>query len=513
MTDVARHPIPNTPDTDLPPVHAYTEGPATNVQHPPATATNTGPLPHDPDAELALLGAAMLGATTTLAGIPLEAFYNPANAHLAQAITATADEKGRGDAVLVADWLARAGTLDQSGGPGRLAEAIQVSLGPSSADRYAALVLDHWRARRLITAARELETTVRDRGPEAGYALLQPLLEHTAPPVDSRMRDGDWILDAPALPPAVWGQGSDVLWAQGEPCLVTGPPGVGKTTLVGQLVHARVGLSDQVLGYPVTRDPGRVLYLASDRPEQIRRALARRFGPEDRAHLKAHLKVWPGPPPTDLAKDTGTLVRMANQAGATTVILDSLKDMALGLADDEVGAGLNQAMQLALAEGIDVLALHHQRKGTSSEKRPKTLEDLYGSTWIAAGAGSILLLWGKAGDLIVEMHHLKQPAADVGPLKLEHDHTAGTTVVHEGYDVLAHLRHAPHGLTSSDSARAWLGKDPSPNDRKKAQRRLDALVDAGHATRKDSARQEDGTVGDARWFAVDKRRDDEPEMF
>jgi hypothetical protein len=34
---------------------------------------------------------------------------------------------------------------------------------------------------------------------------------------------------------------------------------------------------------------------------------------------------------------------------------------------------------------------------------------------ITAGAGSVVLLWGAAGDPIVEWRHLKQPAAEVGP--------------------------------------------------------------------------------------------------
>ncbi len=63
-------------------------------------------------------------------------------------------------------------------------------------------------------------------------------------------------------------------WVEGEALLIVGPSGVGKTTLTGQLVRARMGLGDGlVLGMPVS--PGRrVLYLAMDRPAQIARATA-----------------------------------------------------------------------------------------------------------------------------------------------------------------------------------------------------------------------------------------------
>jgi replicative DNA helicase len=107
---------------------------------------------------------------------------------------------------------------------------------------------------------------------------------------------GVFILDAPKGIPAVWGSGQQVAWSQGEPLLVVGPPGVGKTTIAGQLVMARLEIGGPVLGMPVT--PGkRVLYLACDRPAQVQRALARLVSEDDRQILDERLVVWKGPPP------------------------------------------------------------------------------------------------------------------------------------------------------------------------------------------------------------------------
>src|SRR5262249_46047766 len=55
-----------------------------------------------------------------------------------------------------------------------------------------------------------------------------------------------FVLDVPDLPPAVWGVGGDVLWAEGEACMIAAPQGVGKTTLAHQLVRARLGLQSGV---------------------------------------------------------------------------------------------------------------------------------------------------------------------------------------------------------------------------------------------------------------------------
>jgi len=294
-------------------------------------------------------------------------------------------------------------------------------------------------------------------------------------------RGGSFLLDLPDAPSAVWGRGAQVLWAKDEPLILAGPSGVGKTTVTGQLTLARIGLRTEVLGYPVEAGGGKVLYLACDRPAQIRRALARLVTETDREVLDDRLVVWPGPPPKDLAAMPELLVALAREAAADTVILDSLKDVALGLSDDVVGAGLNRALQYCVAEGIQVLGPHHQRKGQGGAK-PNKLEDVYGSTWLAAGAGSVILLWGQAGDPVVELIHLKQPAEEVGPLRIEHDHHTGVSTVARGFDVLRYLTLRSGGASTIDAARAMFEKtDPTDAQRAKAKRQLERLVREGLA--------------------------------
>lgn len=329
-----------------------------------------------------------------------------------------------------------------------------------------------------------------------------------APEVDRAMpiaRDGaTFILDEPADLEPLWGRGNEVLWAKGEPLLIGGPPGVGKTTLAGQIIGGLIGIRSDVLGLPVA-SARRVLLLAMDRPRQVRRALRRLFGEQHRQALAAHLIVRPGPLAAELGKRPEILVELARHYSADVVIVDSLKDAAVKLTDDEVGGNVNRAVQMCVARDVDVLVLHHQRKGQGGSK-PTSLEDVYGSTWITAGAGSVILLWGEAGSELVELTHLKQPADPVGPWTIEHDHHAGTSTVTRGFDALAFLRHrGPLGATVSDAAQAEHGTPQATGSAKwkRTERRLRALV------RDDLARVEGRTKGAAgsfeagRYFAID----------
>lgn len=228
---------------------------------------------------------------------------------------------------------------------------------------------------------------------------------------------GSFIHSITDVTPAVWGAGEEVLWAEGEGLIVAGPQGVGKSTLAGNLVAAMITGGD-VLGYPV-KCVDRILYLAMDRPKQIARALRRQLGEVPEDELAQRLIVWQGPPPEDLAAHPERLLAMAEKAKADVVIVDSLKDAALGLSSDEVGAGWNRARQTVLAAGVDVLELHHDRK--TSDVTAPAIEKLYGSVWITSGAGSVIHLGGEPGDPIVRLSHLKQPSAEVGPFQFNHD--------------------------------------------------------------------------------------------
>ncbi len=137
-----------------------------------------------------------------------------------------------------------------------------------------------------------------------------------APNLELKRHSGEvdgatFALDAPDRVEAVWGAGTTVLWPKGEPTMLYGPDGVGKTSVAQQIVKALLGIGrPHIFGQPVEQAAGKVLYLALDRPKQAARSLRRMVTEANREVLRDKLTVWQGQVPFDLVRDpgaTGTL--------------------------------------------------------------------------------------------------------------------------------------------------------------------------------------------------------------
>ncbi|PPJ34407.1 AAA family ATPase [Nocardia nova] len=357
--------------------------------------------------------------------------------------------------------------------------------------RLASMVLREFEELRDETDDDEDEDEIDTAGTDSDLELFE-----------SKLFDGaSFILDAPDVPAAWWGEGSKVLAARGEATMLAGVAGVGKSTIEGQLVRASLGLQSHVLNLPVQECP-RVLVLAMDRPAQLQRAFQRVFGAKDREVL-ARLVFWKGPPLEDFAVRPEAFLELVERAGlrpGDRVFVDSLKDAAIGLSEDRVGAGYNRARQAVLAAGFDVFELHHLVKRSADGGPPKSLADLYGSTWLANGAGSVAVLIGEPGDPIVRMVHLKQPMDDCGPLTVHHDHTAGTSWVDVAEDDIVEIVRAQgnDGCTAEDAAvLLFATARPSKADQEKARRRLTAAVNRGALVKRT---QGAGRGAQSRWF-------------
>jgi hypothetical protein len=316
-----------------------------------------------------------------------------------------------------------------------------------------------------------------------------------------------------SAPPALWGAGLDVLWAEDESLIIESGFGVGKTTLAGKLALARLFGGD-VLGYPVRplSDGQKILYLALDRPQQIIRSMLRQFTPSQIAATGNRLIIHQGPIPADAAENDRLLVDLADYYEADDIFIDSVKDAALGLSEDRAAAIYQRGRQNLLRAGRQLVELHHLTKAG----------DAYGSIWLNAGVGSVVRLTGAPGGPTAILKQFKSPAHKIDPIKITHDRDNGemhvtakpatdgaatgeSTVT--GQDVPAKPEAAAlpdwvaqhsDGVTAGQASQ-WLYGDGSEAAVKRAKRLLSALAADGILQHHEGSRGGDGRQQSGRW--------------
>jgi hypothetical protein len=87
---------------------------------------------------------------------------------------------------------------------------------------------------------------------------------------------------------------------------------------------------------------------------------------------------------------------------------DSLSKTTLGsLEEAKVKEVMDFADTLRIEHDCSVVFIHHNRKGQVGNKKPKNLEDLYGSFYITATATTVIGLWQNQQNYEIEISYLK----------------------------------------------------------------------------------------------------------
>lgn len=479
------------------------------------------PAPYSLEDEAALLGAALVNdkAARLVAEQTLtEDFYSPLHQKVRTAVCGLVAAGLPVDVQTVASEAARHNGQDVAATRREVGELLLACPAAINAEGYLEAVKDRARRRAYLRLSRTLEQaalTPGDDWEDATAPVLHALAAGPASTLDHRRAapGGSFLLADDPTPPVIHGRGAEVLHASGEATLVVALTGAGKSTYAQNYTLHRLGLrTGDFIGYPVQPlppDEG-VLYVAADRPRQIRRSFRRLISAADRDDLDRRLVVWKGPPPFRLNQKPEALLAFVQALEVhhgvilREVVLDSLKDVAGELVKDEGGAGVAQALGHLVADDREALVLHHERKAErGAKKAPAEIGDVYGSQYLTACMGNVLYLHGPAGAHVVELIHLKPTAEVVGPLLLDHDHAAGTLTVRAERDLLELLRGAPKGFTVRTAClTVWGLQDPDRNAVARMYRRLERLVAEGLATRPEAGGGYDTA---ALYYAVEHR--------
>ncbi len=243
---------------------------------------------------------------------------------------------------------------------------------------------------------------------------------------------GSWALDEVTAGRAVVGQGQRILWAKGETLFIVGDTGHGKSTVTQNTMRANIGLIPTILGLEAIPFKS-ILYIAADRPAQIKASLKRMVNDTNRDIWDRHVVVHEGPPgfaindePLKLLPFIRELSEHMDREPFDCVVMDSLKDLVSQMDENTDGIHINQALQSVCQQDIQVLVDIHPRKmgsGRDKERNP-VLDDVGGNKNITAGAGSVLFI-GAPVEGAHPLYHLKSPSERIEGLAIRYDKPSG----------------------------------------------------------------------------------------
>jgi len=360
------------------------------------------PLPHNLDAEKALLGAILLGQSPAALSVGAEDFFLPEHRVIFSCASAMATEGVAVDLVTLSDALRTHGQVEAAGGAGYLASLVDGVPRVSNVEHYANIVREKAELRRLAHFGERLRESALETGATAERvrAMLEGEARVAQHPPESRsaiaLVSAEEFLrrssgtERPWLAEGLLPAASQTIWQ--------GRPKVGKSHSLLQLVF------DMASGLPAfgrfnVRHAVRCAFVEMEEPEALTKA---RYA----AMLRAHQGQGPEAdnlrfftredlhrmrllPRELLGARVGGFISALRGEGVEFVVLIALRRFLVtgeNIKDPEVAERINDALDTILNEtGAAIALANHSRK----QEAPTVEAQGFGSTFIAARADAI----------------------------------------------------------------------------------------------------------------------------
>lgn len=199
--------------------------------------------------------------------------------------------------------------------------------------------------------------------------------------------------------------------------VVAGKQGVGKTQLTIQsLIHMALGKT--FLGWKIDT-PRRVALLSMEMSsaeiKHFQKEMNKILSPDERKLLQENFFIIPVGHSVlfDSSEDKKKVEQFIQQYHPEVIGIDSLsKTTMASLEESAVKNVLDFADKLRMEYDCSLIFIHHNRKGQVGNKRPKELDDVYGTFWITATATTVIGMWQNQQTGEIEINYLKVRLAE-----------------------------------------------------------------------------------------------------
>lgn len=186
--------------------------------------------------------------------------------------------------------------------------------------------------------------------------------------------------------------------------ILSGQPGVGKTQLSFDWTY-RLSAGLPILGLELKR-PYKVAFLSLEMDvvelKYIFKLQAVDFKQQGLWNTNTFI-ISP-----DIDSDMRGFEKTLVKINPDVLIIDSITELATGdMTETEAKTIMTWMKKIRKVHNIAIIAIHHNRKASDTNKKPRKLGDLYGSFIFAKNAETVASLWHEEGRIGLELDLLK----------------------------------------------------------------------------------------------------------